>query len=452
MLKEKNKWIAISLINLAIVALLGTVLRSKILFSIPWIDFKYLLHAHSHFAFGGWLTLCLFTLMTFEILPAHLSSKRVYKILLSGTLLSAVGMLLSFPLQGYGLFSILFSTLLILVTYAYSWIFIRDLLKCKADQAIRLLCIVSLIAADLSSVGPITLAYVMASHSANSLLYRDAIYTYLHLQYNGFFTLGVFALFFHQLNKNLDDTARHDIKRFALLLTLSVLPTLFLSYLWHSTNLMMRYIAFSGCFLLVIIMIQFIITIRALRNALRTAFPFTKSIGALSMFAFLIKTTLQIGIVFPKVGDAVFGDRPIIIAYLHLVMLGFVTLYLMAHLLHMGYFEKKGTHAKIGIIIFTAAVVGNEIILMTQGLSVMLMKSSPLYPWLLWAAAIFLLIGSALISISAIRPDRRWRVPQWGNTKKTTQIFHNINSKTYEPAINIGRNENRTTSETSYHL
>ena len=74
MLKVRNSWITISLINLSIVALLGVLLRSKILFSIPWIDFKFMLHAHSHFAFAGWITLCLFTLLTFEILPRKNSS------------------------------------------------------------------------------------------------------------------------------------------------------------------------------------------------------------------------------------------------------------------------------------------------------------------------------------------------------------------------------------------
>lgn len=402
MLKEKNTWITITLINLMIVASLGLLLRSKILFSIPGVDFKFILHAHSHFAFGGWITLCLFTLMTFEILPESCSSKPKYKYLLSGLLITAAGMLFSFPVQGYAFFSILFSTLFIFLTYAYSWVFIKDLLKSRTEKAVALLCIVSLIALTVSSIGPFTLAYMMVSHSTNTLLYKDAIYTYLHLQYNGFFTLAVFALFVNQFNIQFDDLAKRNVKRFAIVLSLSVLPTLFLSYLWHFQNIAIRSIAILGCVLLVITLFRFIVMMRSISNYLKSITPFAKAIGLLSMIAFAIKTTVQIGIVFPSIGNEVFGDRPIIIGYLHLVMLGFVSLYLLAHLVQTKYFEINKGLSKTGIIIFIGAVIGNELILMTQGLSAMMMYSSTLYPWLLWVAAICLFMGALLICLSVI--------------------------------------------------
>jgi len=398
----KNTWITITLINLFIVAVLGVLLRSKILFSIPGVDFKFILHAHSHFAFGGWITLCLFTLMTYEILPKNYSSKPKYQYLLSGILASSAGMLFSFPFQGYAFFSIMFSTLFVFVTYAYSWVFIKDLLKSKTEKTVSLLCIVSLIALILSSIGPFTLAYMMASHSLNTFLYKDAIYTYLHLQYNGFFTLGVFSLFVNQFNSRFNDLAKRNVKRFAVILSLSVLPTLFLSYLWHFQNIAVRSVAVIGCVLLAGGLHRFIIMMRSISHYLKPIAPFAKVVGLLSMIAFAIKTTVQIGIVFPSVGNEIFGDRPIIIGYLHLVMLGFVTLYLLAHFVHVKYFEINKSLSKTGIIIFICAVIGNELILMTQGLSAMVMSGSTLYPWLLWAAAIGLFIGALLISLSAI--------------------------------------------------
>ena len=50
-----SKWLRISLFNLMLVAFLGMILRYKILFSLPFLDQKHLLHAHSHFAFSGWV-------------------------------------------------------------------------------------------------------------------------------------------------------------------------------------------------------------------------------------------------------------------------------------------------------------------------------------------------------------------------------------------------------------
>ncbi|HEY1031003.1 MAG TPA: hypothetical protein VGD89_04475, partial [Flavipsychrobacter sp.] len=65
----KKAWLKIALANLVIVAILGFLLRSKIVFTIPFLDFKNTLHAHSHYAFGGWVTLALMVLMVYEILP-----------------------------------------------------------------------------------------------------------------------------------------------------------------------------------------------------------------------------------------------------------------------------------------------------------------------------------------------------------------------------------------------
>jgi hypothetical protein len=401
MLNGKDKWLSIALINLAIVALLGVVLRSKILFSIPGIDFKNILHAHSHFAFGGWITLCLLILMTYEILPEKCYSKQKYRWLLTGILFNAVGMLLSFPIQGYAFFSILFSTLFIFVTYAFSWVFISDLIKYGSSKPVKLLCITALVSLSLSSVGPFTLAYMLATHSVNTLLYKDAIYTYLHLQYNGFFTLSVFALLIHKFYTSFSVAAKSTVARFAAALSLSVLPTLFLSYLWHFQSALIRSIAIAGCVLLVVTLYQFVLMLKYIDASTETMQPFAKKIGFLSMIAFALKTAVQTGIVFPAIGNEVFGDRPIIIGYLHLVMLGFITLYLLAHLVQAGYFEITGI-PKSGIILFTCAVIANEVVLMTQGLAAMLMVSSAMYPWLLFGAAICLFTGAALIARSGI--------------------------------------------------
>jgi len=66
MIDKKNFWIGICLINLCIVAFLGLLLRSKIVFAMPFLDYRYVLSAHSHFAFGGWVGLSLISLLIFE--------------------------------------------------------------------------------------------------------------------------------------------------------------------------------------------------------------------------------------------------------------------------------------------------------------------------------------------------------------------------------------------------
>jgi hypothetical protein len=58
-------WIRVAIINLLIVAFLGVVMRYKIGFEFPYLNQKNLQHAHSHFAFGGWISMMIMVLMLY---------------------------------------------------------------------------------------------------------------------------------------------------------------------------------------------------------------------------------------------------------------------------------------------------------------------------------------------------------------------------------------------------
>ncbi|HEY4936692.1 MAG TPA: hypothetical protein VII44_08935, partial [Puia sp.] len=93
---RSHKWINLSILNLCIVALLGMVLRSKIVFALPFINYNHLLEAHSHFTFGGWVTLILMALFIYELLPESVSQRPLYKWLLGSIATCAWGMLVAF--------------------------------------------------------------------------------------------------------------------------------------------------------------------------------------------------------------------------------------------------------------------------------------------------------------------------------------------------------------------
>jgi hypothetical protein len=123
----------------------------------------------------------------------------------------------------------------------------------------------------------------------------------------------------------------------------------------------------------------------------------------LSLSAFLIKTVLQSFTLFPMVGNAVFGDRPVIIGFLHLVFLGFVTLFIVTWLAQKGFLNVKLEFTRFALVSFTCAVILNEAVLMTQGLGAMFIKSSYIFPWLLWLLSIALFLSALLILISRIQ-------------------------------------------------
>ena len=402
-LKRKDFWISMALVNLCLVPLFGAILRTKFLFTVPFINYKNVLSAHSHFAFGGWVTLMLMIFFIEHFLPSTEASKNKYQYVLWATQLSALGMAFTFPFTGYGLLAIIFSTLFIFATYAFSWIFTRDLLKVKIDKAVSLLAITSVACLVISSIGPFALAYILATKSGNAMLFRDALYTFLHFQYNGFFTLGVFALFFKQVTNSVTGKTKKGIYYFSLVLASSILPALFLSLTWHPGNQLIQILAVLGAILTFLALICFLLVMAKLERknlyATRIAYIF----WVFAMISFAIKMLLQTGTIFPDLANMVFGFRPIIIGFLHLVFLGFVTFYLLAHLIETGGFNWKKQITKWSMVIFAGGIILNETLLMIQGAGLMFGKTHNIFYWLLWVVGILLFAGSLLILMARIR-------------------------------------------------
>jgi hypothetical protein len=369
--KQLEKWVGIALVNLSIVALLGVLLRCKQLFPLPFIQYKYLLHAHSHFAFGGWISLALLALMIYRLLPAVISSKPVYQQILYGILISSLGMLISFPFQGYALFSIIFSMLFIVVTYWAAFILIRDLGRAELPLAVRTLAVSALMYLVLSSVGPFLLAFLMASGVQNAGLYNNSIYTYLHLQYNGFFTLGIFALAFH--------VWAVKGEWFAFVLNVSVLPSMCIAYLWNMPGFWITLIAIAGALLLLWSAVSLL---RLLPIRMSNLMKF-------SILAFFLKQIFLAVTIVPSIGALVFYNRPAIIGFLHLVLLGFVTLYLLAEFIRTGLMRNSRF-----VLVFLFGILLNELVLFLQGLGTILGYHSYLFQWGALAASILLLGGA----------------------------------------------------------
>src|SRR5690606_9051422 len=101
---------------------LGVLMRYKIAYSLPFVNQKNVQHAHSHFAFAGWISQTLMVLMVSWLGGIYGPGvmMRRYRWYLLFNLLVAYGMLLSFPFQGYGPVAIAFSTLSIFVSYAFA--------------------------------------------------------------------------------------------------------------------------------------------------------------------------------------------------------------------------------------------------------------------------------------------------------------------------------------------
>lgn len=396
-LKSKSFWIGLSLLNLSIVALFGFILRSKILFPLEFVDYRSMLSAHSHFAFGGWVGLCLLTLLVYDVLPAPFSQKPFYQWMLAGIEISSLGMAAFFPFEGYSAIAIFFSSLYIVVTYVFGPVFLKDVIKSVQQKAVRWLAIGAIISLLVSAIGPLGLVYILLSGSTDSILYRDSIYTFLHFQYNGFFTLAVFALFFQFLHTKGIQPGK-PAHRFVLFLCLSILPALFLSLLWHGKALQYSIAAVGAIFILAAISQFAPFFFRLQKKDLFTS-SLAGTFWTFSILSFLLKMLLNVGTLIPSLGHAVYGARPVIIGFLHLVFLGFVTFFALSRFLEDGLFTVgRPRPVKLPFYLFTAGIIGNESFLALQGLGILFKTNSGIYNWLLWGCSILLFTGSCAIA------------------------------------------------------
>ena len=121
----------------------------------------------------------------------------------------------------------------------------------------------------------------------------------------------------------------------------------------------------------------------------------------LSGIALSIKLILQAASTIPSLSKFAFGFRPVVIGYLHLVLLGVITLFIIAYsgMQNLMYTSKLGNY---GVKIFIAGIILNELFLLIQGSSYMIFIGVPYINQLLLAAALCMFFGLGLL-VSGLR-------------------------------------------------
>jgi len=402
-MRYKRIWINLSIAGLSMVGLLGLLLRTKILLPLPLINYNHLLEAHSHFNFSGWVTLSLMILMVSELVPQQSPSNLRYDWLIGTAAGVSWCMMIVFLIKGYHAFSIVVSTVFITITYVFAFVFTLDLMKTRLPKAVRLLAVSSLACLVLSSFGPFVIDYIFFSNSFQSFtfLYRDSLFTYLHFQYNGFFSLAILALLFNEILKKGHPNPNTNMDLFAYILVISLIPSLFLSYMWQDPVAAYRAIAIVGSGLTLVSGILFIRAYSPLHGKfLQGDGLVVRALILISMISFVLKLFLQCFTIIPVIGNEIFGNRPIIMAFLHLVFLSFVTLFILAFFAKKQILDPKKKITRVALIFFAAGVLLNEVILISQGLITVFSPATVIFLWLLWGAAIWLAIGAAMITIA----------------------------------------------------
>ncbi len=393
------RWLKIALLNLLIVATIGVILRYKILFPLPFVDQKHLLHGHSHFAFAGWVSQAIMGLLVIYMArQTGPAAYKRYKWLLIANLVTAYGMLIAFPIEGYGPVSIIFSTASVFVSYAFTVLYWRDLNKLPKKEPSHLWFKAASLFNAVSSAGVFSLAIMMFSKVIHQNWYLAAEYFYLHFQYNGWFFFGCMGLFTGILSRTAAATG--SLTKIFWLFAGASVPAYFLSTLWMDLPLWIYILVILSAGAQVAGWIWLLKIVKAQWPALKKDLSATaKWLIGLSALALSIKLLLQLGSTIPSLSDLAFGFRPIVIGYLHLVLLGVITLFLLGYMFAENYFH----HTKQTItaaIVFTTGVILNEVLLMIQGVVAISYTQVPFINEMLLGTALILFAGILLIFIS----------------------------------------------------
>lgn len=391
------KWIRISFINFFIVSAVGVILRYKIIFPLPFVNQKFLLNGHSHFAFAGWVSQILMVLIVQYIQEEkkELNARR-YNFILWANFITAYGMLLSFPFMGYAALSIVFSTLSIFVSYAFIFFTWKDLGSIKSKSFAQLWFKAALFLFGISSLGAFSLAGLMAGHSHNQSLYFAALYSFLHFQYNGWFLFGCFGLFFHYAWKQLFTEAGYFSRVIFRILFITCFPACILSILWMELPLWLRLLADAGAIIQLASLFFITKMFMRLRPYFTSSAKNTHILWMLALTAFCIKILLQGLSVIPSLSPFAFGFRPVVIGYLHLSFLGIISFFILGYCNELLGKYNSSINTK-GVLLLIAGVIITELTLMSQGLEAIEYEAIPFADYILFGAALMMMTGLGFI-------------------------------------------------------
>ncbi len=395
-----NKWFRIALFNFLVVAAMGVLVRMKIVFTLPFIHQKNLLHAHSHFAFTGWIGLALMIgFLQVLHLEGLVNNESRYTRWLNWQLIAAFGMLCSFPFQGYGLFSIAFSTLAILVSFAFIGVAWPLTSQVSNRPLFVLLVRSSFVFTILSALGVFALSFLMATHNTHQPLYLGSLYFFLHFQYNGAFFAGILALLVYHLPV-LETTVR---SKAVIALMISCVPAILLSVLWMPIPAWVYALAVASAAVQVVCWIIIVPPFfRAIKNAVaqNAMLSLPRMLWTVSLVAASLRILLQAFSVFPIISNFAFAYRPIVIGYLHLIFLLCISLFFIGWVLQKGIEIANVGRVKTSIMVLLAGMVLNELLLGLQSVGMIGYWPVPYTNEMLLMATVIILSGLILLNLN----------------------------------------------------
>ncbi|WP_230635769.1 hypothetical protein [Chryseobacterium sp. LC2016-29] len=359
--------------------------------------------SHSHFAFYGWVSAGIFLFVT-KYLSENFKKINLakYQYLMICNQIGSYGMLFTFLYGGYFWLSIVFASIALFTGFAY---FIFLLIDTKSNENPEIIWLKSgAFFATFSAIGIFGLAYFSSKKEEFDVLFRASTYFYLHYQYNGFFLFSCIGLLLISLKKIGIEIKEKLNKTIFYLLFFGCFFGYGLSVLWIEMNSVLY-----GFFVLISVIqffgaIPFLNWIRKTNIFKRQNF-IQKLLLCVFGFAFILKFILQSLSVIPSLGIFAFSNINIVIAYLHLVLLMGVSLFLVWRILQ-NRMIKLNLVLKFSVLLMVFGIICNEFILALSGIfSIFYIPFLSSKYWLLFASVVIMI--SILTFIRSLKIENK---------------------------------------------
>ena len=362
-MNSQKAWILCCFFNFLIACVFGLLMRFMYLFPLDFVNYSFLLHAHSHVAMLGWVYLIVYVLVVHFFIPKEKSQKPIYNRLFWLTEFSVIGMMIAFPIQGYALFSIIFSTMHILLSYVFCRLVWKDCTKDKSPSQRFLL--VSILFMILSTFGVWCLGPAVSTLGKQSAFYQIAIQFFLHFQFNGWFILAILALFFKQFQNKIDEV---KFKKFYFLIIVSTLLTVTFPMRWFIENDILSYINILGVLIQLGAFIYFYKMLKSQMNYFKSILDkIAKMVYSLALCSLFLKVGIQLLTIFPNLAEVSHQIRNFVIGFIHLTTLGIITGFLFGILLQNKMLSANSEILKAGMKCFILGYISTEVLLFLQG-------------------------------------------------------------------------------------
>lgn len=399
-MNSQKSWILCCFFNFLIACVFGLLMRFMYLFPLDFLNYSFLLHAHSHVAMLGWVYMIVYVLIVHFFIPKEKSQEPIYNRLFWLTEFSVIGMMITFPIQGYALFSIVFSTIHIFLSYVFCRLVWKDFARDKSPP--QRLLLTSILFMILSTFGVWCLGPALSTLGKQSAFYQIAIQFFLHFQFNGWFILAILALFLKQFHNKIDDV---KFKNFYFLMIIATFLTLAFPVRWFVENNVLNYINILGVLIQLSAFIYFYKMLKPQINHFKSNLDqITKIVYGLALCSLFLKVGIQLLTIFPNLAEVSHQIRNFVIGFIHLTTLGIITGFLLGILLQNKILFADSKTLKRGVKCFIFGYISTEILLFLQGWFLFFGEGSiPGYFQSILIFSVLLVFGLVLMMSSIIK-------------------------------------------------